>query len=288
MLAATPALTTFLNSTTQGISIPVLTITFADGTVVRWARSPTDVTFSTVTWAAHGQGGRPLIKSYRFRTPLGFEEIGTCEIVLDCGETAVLGGKRLPLAARDGAFQDATVLLERLYKAQPTDAIVGKLFRFQGRVVQAPTDSHSVTLSVESPAARLKSTVLPKTILSPSCGNALYDVACGVSKAANTTSGVTTLAGCTRNVLLVSGGPYVDGRWDLGSAALGSPVTDRVGVRTSVGNQIFLAYPLPAAPAAGVPIALTLGCDHTAGPGGCAKFSNLPRFRAAPHLPREA
>lgn len=287
MLAATPALTTFLNSTTQGISAPVLTITLADGTVLRWARYPSDVTFNAVTWAAHGQGGRPLFKSYRFRTPLGLEEIGTCEVVLECGESAVLGGKRLPLAARDGIFQDATVLLERLYKAQTTDAWVGKLFRFQGRVVQAPPDSHSVTLSVESPAARLKSTVLPKTILSPSCGNALYDVACGVSRAANTTS-VTALAGCTRNVLLVSGGPYADGRWELGSAALGSPVTGRVGVRTSVGNQILLAYPLPAAPSAGVPIALTLGCDHTAGAGGCAKFANLPRFRAAPHLPREA
>ena len=286
MLTATPALASLLTSTRVGVSIPVVTITLADGTVLRWARHPSDVVFDGVTWSAHGAAGRPLIGTYRWRTPTGLDETGTCEMRLDCGGSATLGGQLLTRAAERGAFREATLLLERLYTTAPGAAIVGKLFRFFGLITAAQPDSHSVSLSIQSPTARLKATRLPRTMISASCGNALFDVACGVTRATYTTN-TTLAAGSTTRVLVVNGS-WSSGHWDNGSVAIGSPVTDRRGIRSSTSpGTITLATPLASAPAAGVAVALTLGCDHSTGEKGCARFSNLPRFRGAVHLPRE-
>jgi hypothetical protein len=54
-----------------------------------------------------------------------------------------------------------------------------------------------------------------------------------------------------------------------------------------VDNALTLTIPLASAPAAGVAIALTQGCDHTTGLKGCMRFSNLARYRGAPQLPEE-
>jgi hypothetical protein len=278
MLTATPELTTWLNATTQGVSIPVFTITLANGTVLRWARNPTDVSFGGTTWLAHSRSGRPQIMSYHWRSPVGLEEIGTCEVVLGCGGEAVIGSEGLQLAAARGVFKNARLLVERVYADTPVAAPVGKLFRWSGKVQSSPGDSHSVTLTAESVASVLRASVWPRTLVSPTCGNALYDTACGVTRVA---SSRTVQAGSTKASVLLSGGD-ADGYWTGGVLTFGS---EKRSIRSFVSGAAALAYPLPTVPTGTVTV--TRGCDRTMGPGGCAKFSNQARFRGMPSLPRE-
>lgn len=286
-LPATLALETFLNTTTQGVMIPLITITLRDGTVLRWARHQQNVAFDATTWLAHGRGGRPLVMAYRWRAPVGLDEIGTCELELGCGDSAVLGTERLQLAAAKGAFARARLLVEEAYAATPSSAIVGKLAVWGGRIEAAPGDSHSVRLQARSVVADLKATQLPKTLVTATCGNALYDIACGVSRAAHTASR-TVAAGSTKNVVKISGAD-ADKEWDGGTLTVvtGTLAGEKRGIREFTAGAAVLAHPLPAALAVDVAVTVTRGCDRTTGPGGCVKFDNLVRFRAMPHLPKE-
>lgn len=287
MISTTPEVDAILDGTTQGVMIPVLTITLRSGTVLRWALNKASVAFGGVTWLAHGQGGRPVILSYRWRTPVGLEEIGTCELVLGCNDTTMLGSERFQLAAAKGALKGAKLLVEEAYAAAPGGALVGKIFAWSGKIQSAPGDSHTVTVAAASPVADLKDIVLPRTLVSSACGNALYDTACGISRAAHTfTREVAAGATKTAVPLTVAG---TDGEWDGGTLTFvtGALAGQSRGIRSHVGGVVVPAYPLPAAPVAGVSVTVTRGCDRTPGAGGCQKFANLARFRGMPHLPKE-
>lgn len=294
MLSATPELVTFLNTTTangQGQSLPAVTITLKDGSPpLRWVRWNADVSFGGTTWLAHGQAGRPSIGRFHWRTPIGLREIGKCSMELLCGDSAVLGSKRMTLAAAEGAFDDATFLLERLYRLDPASSVIGKLFRFAGTIVAAPPTSHSVRLEVENATAKMRAAILPNALVSPSCQNALFDTVCGAAGLSKTahTSAVTIQAGSSKNVLVVSGS-WSDGDWDLGYVEItsGTYSGTQWGIRTNVGTSLRLSVPMPGAPAAGVTANLVRGCDHTTGPKGCARFANIAQFRGTPLLPKE-
>ena len=287
MIGATAELIAWLNSTTQGVSIPVITITLRSGTVLRWARNSADVTFGGTTWLAHGRSGRPLITSYRWRSPVGLEEIGTAEVVLGLDTSTVIGSERLALAAAKGVFKDARLLIERVYADTRVATPVGKLFRWSGKIQAAPGDSHIVRLTAESAVASLRAAVLPKTLISPTCQNALYDAACGVSRASNTLTRTVAAGGTKTTVPLTvsdASGSWAGGVLTVTSGALNG---EKRPIRSSGSSAVVLGYPLPAALAAGVTVTVTRGCDRTTGAGGCSKFSNLARWRGVASLPQE-
>lgn len=293
MLSVTTQLLTFLNGNTQGESIPAITLTLTDGNVYRWCMYQTATSFGGTTWNAHGQGGYPLIIAYRARTVMGLDEIATLDLEVGCGGSTTLvraGCPTIPWqkAAADGVFDGATLLLERLYRALPTDAVVGKLYRFQGIVRQAPPNSHGIAFSVESPVARLQQVQLPKTLISASCVNALFDGACGLSKAPWQVDSTVVAAQSNRTTITANHVAWPDDYWNLGYIVIGSgSAAVRRGIRESRVSQVTLTNPLPAVPADGTPIKLTVGCDHTVGPAGCGRFSNWTRFRGQPNLPKE-
>jgi hypothetical protein len=287
MLAATAEHVAFLNSTTAAVSIPLFTITLRDKTTVyRWARYHENVVIGGVTWLAHNKSGRPLIMAQRFRATTGLEEIGECTVELGCDVSTVLGSEPFASAVRRGALEGATLLFERADRATPAAVVAGKRFRFSGKIVQAPVTSHGVTLSVQSKAAELQNTELPKAPVSKECSNAFGDEACGYTRAP---TAATVGSGSTKTTIVLTGS-WADGHWDLGTLDVtsGALIGESSGVRASVGGTIELTTPLSSAPIAGVTVALRVGCDHTPGEKGCARFSNLPRFRAMPTLPKEA
>lgn len=58
-----------------------------------------------------------------------------------------------------------------------------------------------------------------------------------------------------------------------------------VQVKNATNLLLTLAQPLDYLPMPGDVMSIWPGCDHTNGPGGCAKFNNLANFRGYPYVP---
>lgn len=56
-------------------------------------------------------------------------------------------------------------------------------------------------------------------------------------------------------------------------------------IKSATSTELFLLNPLESVPAAGDTFLLSLGCDHSLGAGGCAKFNNQANFRGFPYVP---
>lgn len=280
MKNASAQLIALLNSGAPFFMADLVTITLADASVLRWTGADTDLTEGGRTFSAQG----PLIKRTGTRVARGLE-VDTMTLTLMAGETTQILGIPLPLAAHNGAFDGATVMLERAFMPTWGDTSPGTLVMFEGSVAGVDPTPTDVKLVAKSELEKLN-IPLPRNLFMPKCNHALFSAGCGVVKGTYLVTGTATGTPTTTSIPSARG--EAASYFQLGVLVMtsGPAAGSRRAVKAFSGGTFTLDIPLPVAPVAGNTFTVVPGCDHSTGANGCTKFANLNRFRGFPFVPR--
>lgn len=303
MRSASNALITLLNTSTQFCIADLLTIVPVSGSIIRLTSADKDVAaVSKVDNASHVfSSSGPPFKRGRTKLKVGLE-VDTLQLTLYPDVIAhQLNGMPWPAAANSGYFDEAQLILERVFMPTWFDTSAGTVILFSGRVGQAEGLREEIQIEVRSDLELLVETLFPRNVFQGGCMHTLFDSGCGLSKAAYTTAG--TAAAASSATIINATLAQATGYFDLGiisftsGANAGLSRSIRAYVSGSPGT-IALMRPLPVAPANGDAFTITPGCDKVIAPsipsihagdiryGTCAtKFNNIANARAMPFIP---
>lgn len=278
MKSTTTACMALLTGSRQAYMVELYTITLATGQVLRYSAGDSEISFGGVTWILG-----PLFKRGRTRLTVGIQTDTMSLEIKPRTEDSLLG---LPwrTAARNGALSRARVLVQRGYAASPQDPILGLIHKFEGRIGAIQFDVAAIKTSVVSDT-HLLDIKMPRHIVGPGCDNNLFDSACGVNKAAFSSSR-TASSGSTQSSVVASGGAMGVDYYALGEIVFtsGPNSGSRRTIKGNSASVISLSYPLPSTPGVGDAFTITPGCDKQV--TTCQnKFANKTRFRGLPYVP---
>lgn len=283
MKAASGQLVTLLGASTGFLMAELYTFTLRDATVYRWTSHGLDLTIGGNTFLSAVANGVPSIRHGAIREVAGLE-VDTLEVTIERGDSILFGGIPFPLAMVAGAFDGATLLLERVFMPTWGDVSPGTVVRFVGNVSTVKPSSTRVVLQVKSDLERLNAP-MPRDVYTPQCVHAVYDAGCTLSRATFTVTGTAT--GVPTTTTVPSALAQATGYFALGVITMtsGAAVGQKRAVKTFAGGLLTLTLPFTAAPAAGDTFTVYPGCDKLQ--ATCSgKFSNLTHFTAFPYIPR--
>jgi uncharacterized phage protein (TIGR02218 family) len=278
------ALAALLNSGAPLNACDLYEIRLQGGTVIRWTSAAVGVSAAGFLWTVG-----PGIERGRCKWVVGIE-VDTLEITFltdDAHPVLISGIPLLAFIGRDG-LAGADITLFRAFWGNANSAPVGTLLWFKGRTsdIQEITRGHARVLA-KSALERLTMKV-PRQAYQAQCLNTVYDSNCGVSRAANTTSGAATSASTLGRTQFTTNIGAAAGTFDLGTLTWTSGPNlgvARTVKRQAAGGVITVLSPLPSAVASGHTFTIVPGCDGT--PTVCSgRFSNLLRFRGQPYIPQ--
>lgn len=281
MKTASGSLIALLNAGGIFLMADLWTITLRGGTVLRWTNADTTLTVGGNTFAAStDQGGQPLIKRGPIRCVRGLE-VDTLDVTLQVGSTAQLSGIKLPLAAHNGAFDGAQVMLERAVMSSWSDTSAGAFTIFEGEVAGVDPATAQTVLHIKSTLEK-HNIQMPHTVFMPGCANAFGDAGCGKDLGALTSTGT---AGASTNASQVTGVAGADNYYNLGVITMtsGAAAGSRRSIKSFAGGVVVPAVPFPVAPSAGDTYSVYPGCARTL--AACQGWSNTNRFRGYPFVP---
>jgi uncharacterized phage protein (TIGR02218 family) len=284
MLPASPALLAILNGTSDYLMADLYTLTLSGGTILRWTSCDIPLVFGGQDFDPAGKNNAPGIVRGTVEKSLGLA-VSTLDLTLHCGDSVQLLGIPMPLAAHNGAFDNAQVQLDRTFMATWGDTSAGAVPLFYGNVGEVNPTSTTVKLNCRD-IVDLLNVQMPKNLFLPMCSHLLYDPGCGISKAAFTIS-ATIAAGAsvtTFHAATSTGKPagyFQDGVLTMTSGAAAGATR---AVMSFDGTQFILAMALPAAPAAGDTFTVSAGCPRDYGTCG-SRFSNQVHFRGFKDVP---
>jgi uncharacterized phage protein (TIGR02218 family) len=292
MKTAPGPLITLLNASSRFLMADLYAITLHDGTVYYWTSADTAIVYPVggQSYACAVEGGTavPLIKRGPTKTVLGLE-VDELEITLSQGAAQVLlGGIPLALAAANGAFDDANVVVTRVFMSTWGDTTPGGVVLFSGAVAHVEPTSTTVKLSLKSDLDKLL-VAMPRNLFSPACTHALFDSGCNLTRASYVSTGTIAGSPTPTAISFATNLTQADAYFQLGVLIMtsGPASGSRAAVKSylNAAGSIILALPLAAAPVAGNTFSIIPGCDKTQ--ATCTtKFSNLARFRGFPFIPK--
>lgn len=199
----------------------------------------------------------------------------------------------LRLAATAGLLDGAQWTIQRAVMPTPADTSLGLIDMWSGTTGDVGVNAVGVDVTVLAGTISVQR-YAPVNRYSAKCIWRLYGGGCGLSRSAWTTDAVSVGSGSTALTINTSG------VWTVGvtahsvedlvfgtvtiltGAAAGQSRTITGGV---TGSSIKLLTPLSIVPSSGDQMSAVLGCDHTQGAQGCAKFSNLQHYRGFKNIP---
>ena len=284
MKYANTTLINYLEVNSQFLMADLYQITLQSGSVYYWTEADTNLTYnSQVYTAAVDQGAEPLLERGEIKTERGLKS-STMDLTLYCGQSAQLLGVPAQLAAHNGLFDNAEVMVTRVFMPTWGDtSTLGGCIMFDGTVAQVEIGSTEVVLHVASWLQNL-TVQMPRALFLPQCNNTFGDASCGISLASLTLTG-TLAAGSTTTSL--NGLPSKAANyWQNGVIYFTSGAN--AGVRASIstyaaGGAAGLVIPLPNAPSTGDGFSVYPGCSKTL--AACTAFSNSGNFRGCPFVP---
>jgi len=279
MKAASGPLIALLSGNDKILMADLYTFTLHDASVYRWTSADIDIVAGGNTFSSLG----PLLKRGKVREVVGLE-VDTLEIVIMRGDTLTFLGLPFPLAAANGAFDGATVKVERAFMIVWGDTTPGTIVRFEGNVSSVKPSSTQIAISVKSELERLNLQI-PHTVFMPQCSHALYDPGCGLSRAAFTVSGTATGSPTTLSIPSAVSGAADHYKLGVLTMTSGAAAGAKRAIKSFSGGTFGLSIPLPVAPVAGDTFTCYPGCDKLQATCN-TKFSNLTRFRGFPYVPR--
>lgn len=266
-----------LLATDQFRMADLYTITLKSGTIMRLTAADISLIVGGFIFAP------AVIKRTRTRMVLGIT-VDTMTITISPGDGLTVMGNPLLQAVHSGAFDGATVLVERLFMAEwGNTATAGKVHIFEGNVSLPKVDGSKAVIRVKSMTEALN-IQMPRNMFLPSCGRALYDNGCGLSKAAFATSGIV-VGGSTKTAISASLAPAA-GYFTQGHMIFNTGPNAGVirTIKSHATNLLNLALPLAYAPLAGDTFTVYPGCDKTL--DTCInKFNNKARHRGFKWVP---
>jgi uncharacterized phage protein (TIGR02218 family) len=254
--------------------------TLASGTVLAYTNSEITFAYGGTTFL----GKSILIDGLKYKAAIGLEVDQQQITIAACSADTIATAAPFLQALRDGAFDGAAVLRQRVFFSDRVGgAAIGAVTLFAGRVgVIQEIGRTSAKLTVNSDLVLLDMD-MPRNVYQPTCLHTLYDSGCTLAKA-NFGTGGTVSAGSTASTINWSGASL---NFQQGSITFTSGVN--AGATATVGSAVAgtsmtLLYPLESVPAAGDGFTVYYGCDHT--PATCQnKFANLANFRGFPYVP---
>ena len=283
MKTAAAPLTTFLNANTVGALAELYTLTLQSGAVARWTRSYADMVWDGFTFTASGSGTAPGVGRGSITETSGLD-VGGLKLTLRAGDAALVDGVRLPLAAVTGRFNGARLKVQRAVLDAPGGTVQGVVTRFEGTVANVAPTSTGVELEV-APDTEALNREVPRHVYRPACNHTLFDAGCGVLRS-SLVYPETAAAGSTTTVVQV-GTSYPATLFPGGTITFTSGAL--AGLKRTIqsqpsGTSVKVTAPLPSAPALGVDLELTPGCNKSR--SVCqSTFNNLTRFRGFPWVP---
>lgn len=294
MRTASAALKTLLANGTQFLLADCLTIVPTSGATIRLTNADHDITvasrYPTVsapanqTFLSGGMGKGPTFSRGQTKLVSGVEVDRTQVHLFTDPLTQTYGGVPYPAAARAGAFDEATIVIEKIVTASWTNLSAGTFVVFWGRTGRVTPKRNVVTLEVLSYLDLLTQQPLPKNLYQPGCLHTLYDAGCTLNPATFVVAGAAT-GGSTASVINSAlGNP--DAYFEQGVLTFTSGVLNGQTrtVKSYVGGVFSFALPFSAAPAAADTFNAYPGCSKTQ--ATCSnKFGNLAHFRGFPYIP---
>lgn len=278
MRTLSSALTTVLTTGGPFVKADLWTFTLSNGSVFRWTSSQSPLTVGGNTFTV----GPPIERgSLSWKLGLQVDEL-QCTI-LDDGNTTI-NSQSLVKAAWQNMLDLAQVELQRFVSDSWDNVAVGSVEYFTGEVGDVKVKGKTITLTIESKLAQLKST-FPRTYILPSCANTLYDGVCTLVQAsftdAGTVGGTPTASSFTLAGISEADDYFAQGKIEFTSGANNGQVRT---VKSYKSGVVTLAYPLYAIPSVGDSLNAIAGCDKTR--STCLnKFNNLAHFRGFPYVP---
>jgi uncharacterized phage protein (TIGR02218 family) len=284
MRTVSAGLLSLLNSMTSFLMADLYTVTLLDGTVLRYTSCDFALTYNNHSYAPQGKGSAPAIERSGWECATG-GVVGQLELTLLCGDSAQLNGVAMVLQAHNGAFDGATVVLERAFMPTWGDTSLGTVPLFTGSVSEIDLNSTQITFRARD-RLDLLSIQMPRNVFLPLCAHLLYDAGCTLNRVANSINcTVGTGATISRLQAALSTGQTA-GVFESGILAFtsGPCAGARRGVRTFDGTWFQLSTPLPTIPAAGDAFTVSKGCDRTL--ATCtSRFNNKANWRGFKDIP---
>ena len=206
MRTASSALISFLYSRVPCWKADLFTVTLLNGTVYRWTDFDQPVTAGGNTWLAQG----PLLE----RTRLGVKntvEVPELEIKLYALDTDFIEGASIKAQLHNGAFDGATIQLDRAFMPTPGDTSLGTVLLFGGRMSQAQISATGAKLTVKG-ANVLMNQYVPRNIYQTSCIHSFCDAGCTLLESSMTLVGQAVGAGSTSRIGSMGDGTRVSRR----------------------------------------------------------------------------
>ena len=284
MLPASSALLAILNGTTDYFIADLFTFGLLDGSTQRWTSWDTTLIVGANVFTAGGKNGAPAIERGQVTKSIGLT-VGQLDVTLLCGDSVTLEGVPMVLAAHNGAFDNATVKVDRVFMPKPGVTTAGTLPWFYGNVGAADIDSTSIKLDCRD-VVDLLDVQMPKNLFLPMCSHLLYDPGCTLTKATFTfnysmASGASAIA---FQASTSTGKP--SGYFETGVLAMtsGAAAGARRAVSNFDGTVFTLATALPSAPEVGDTFTVSAGCSREYSICG-SRFSNQQHFRGFKDIP---
>jgi uncharacterized phage protein (TIGR02218 family) len=299
MKSAPAPLVTFINASNVFQVADLYDIFLANGDNLRWTNADRPVEYPVTGTVILDLNGDPAPGTFVPAVGIGRggvtwsaePEVQSLDITLMVTETDLYNAAPFAQRALEGLFDGARF---RVYRAffDPLGALVDVLLHFEGTVAEVEPTSSSIALSVKSELDKLN-IKLPQNLYQPGCAHAFLDQGCdpnppGTLRASVTATGA--LAGTPTAYVVAISGTATSNFYQLGVILMtsGTLTGQRRGIRSDVdgggGHQLTLSVPFPEAPLAGDTYSVTRGCARTK--VACAAYSNSPRFRGFPYLPR--
>lgn len=284
MRAASTAVINLLDSREPFVYADCFTFTLRGGTKLRYtnAQYPIVMTptgeINPVTFSSK----EVLVTGMSFKSTTGIEvDEQDCEILAQPGVT--LGGVPFMSALRQGALDGATIFRERVYMPDWGQPITGQIVMFVGRVsIIDPGGDTKSFMKVKSETITLDEQ-MPRNYFQMQCKNTLYDVGCGLNKAAFATPGAVEAASTRITINWASATTDV---YDLGTITMesGNNVGQKRTIRKSNGSSLVLVTPFEYDVSTGDVFKAYPGCDLRR--ETClTRFSNGDNFRGFPYVP---
>lgn len=284
MKPASAGMITFLGELGGGTSAYIaelITITLADGTVLRYTTGEDDITLSGNTFSASGP--LPILGGIGWK--LGVET-DTLKLQLWALLSNLVESQAILGAIVQGLFDNALVLVQRVFMPTWGDVTNGAITLFQGNVSDIPVaDAAHAKFDVKS-RKELLNIPMPYRTYQPSCDWQLYGPGCGLSASSFVVAG--TLASGSGQLLmntsLTNPDQYFDQGYIVFTSGANTGVKRAIRQYANASGQILLFVPLPNAVSTGDAFNAYPGCDKTQ--ATCtSKFSNLANFPGAPYQP---
>lgn len=276
MKTSTPTYLTMLTASSAWFCADLVTVS-GSGFVLRWTTGDTDLVSGSVTFTAAN------VSIDGLRSSVG-TSIDGVDITI-AGAALQLSGSGLHLAAANGAFDGASVSLQRALMPAWGDLSSGAPITFEGTVATAEPSAGELRLRTKS-RFDLMTQPFPRRLLQPSCPYTFGDSDCGVSLAPYTqTTTVLASPASTTTLINFNGTSGVVNFYRLGVLTVAGVRRSIVASRdVSTYTELTIYPPLASVPVGGTSITVVRGCDKTR--ATCLNtFSNLARFGGFADMP---